>query len=98
MIAQKSFIWLVPNSLNIQWIAEPFIFQLKRLWRRLADSSFKAAAFYLESSAASGVFDAAFYAVQILELVAGATNLTLMGLNIRDGLTLTGRIGRTLGR
>jgi hypothetical protein len=56
------------------------------------------AAFYLESKAASGAFDTAFYVVQILELVAGATNLTMMGLNIRDGLTLTGRIGRTLGR
>lgn len=56
------------------------------------------AAFYLESNAASGAFDTAFYVVQILELVAGATNLTMMGLNIRDGLTLTGRIGRTLGR
>lgn len=52
-------------------------------------------AFYLESKAATGAFDATFYAVQIVELVAGATNLTLMGLNIRDGLTLTGRIGRT---
>lgn len=56
------------------------------------------AAFYLESKAASGGFDTAFYVVQILEMVAGATNLTMIGLNIRDGLTLTGRIGRMLGR
>ena len=52
------------------------------------------AAIYLESKAASGVFDMVFYAVQVLELIAGAANLTMIGLNIRDGLTLTGRIGR----
>ena len=52
------------------------------------------AAFYLESKATSGAFDTAFYAVQVLELFAGVANLTMMGLNIRDGLTLTGRIGR----
>ena len=51
------------------------------------------AAFYLESKAASGGFDMVFNAVQIIELLAGFTNLALMGLNIRDGLTLTGRIG-----
>ena len=52
------------------------------------------AAFYLESKAASGAFDSMFYAIQFLELIAGATNLTMMGLNIRDGFKLTGRIGR----
>ncbi len=52
------------------------------------------AAFYLEFKAASGAFDTSFYAVQFLELLAGFTNLAMMGLNIRDGLTLTGRIGR----
>jgi len=31
------------------------------------------------------------YIVQGLELVAGAVNLTLMVMNIRDGLTLTGK-------
>ncbi len=51
------------------------------------------AAYYLESKASSGVFDTNFYLVQGLELIAGATNLVLMGLNIRDGLTMTGRIG-----
>ena len=29
-----------------------------------------------------------------LELVAGATNLTLMGMNIRDGLKMTGKFRR----
>ncbi len=51
-------------------------------------------AFYLASKAAADSFDAWFFGVQALELVAGATNLALMGLNIRDGLFMTGRIGR----
>jgi len=55
------------------------------------------AAFYLQSKAAVGDFDAQFYLVQALELVAGALNLTLMGFNIRDGLTMTGRLGRRQG-
>jgi hypothetical protein len=46
-------------------------------------------AFYLQSLAAAGDFGTTFYAVQAIELVAGATNLTLMGLNIRDGFRLT---------
>lgn len=49
-------------------------------------------AFFLASKANAGSFDSVFFAVQGLELIAGATNLTLMGLNIRDGLRLTGRI------
>jgi len=49
------------------------------------------AAFFLESKASAGVFDGVFYAVQVLELVAGATNLFLMGLNIRDGRVMSRR-------
>ena len=49
-------------------------------------------AVFLASRANAGVFDGMFYAIQGIELVAGAINLTLMGLNIRDGLRLTGRI------
>lgn len=45
-------------------------------------------ALFLASKARSGEFDSAFYAVQALELVAGATNLALLGLNMRDGLKL----------
>lgn len=51
-------------------------------------------AFFLAYKASAGVFDIWFYTVQVLELVAGAANLTMMGLNIRDGLTMTDRIGR----
>ena len=39
----------------------------------------------------AGEFDTAFYAVQALELAAGATNIMLLGLNMRDGLKMTGR-------
>ena len=48
-------------------------------------------AFFLASRASAGIFDFWFYSVQVIELVAGAINLTLMGLNIRDGLRLSGR-------
>jgi len=46
-------------------------------------------AVYLQSLATAGDFGTAFYAVQAVELVAGAVNLTLMGLNIRDGFRMT---------
>ncbi|RWB52899.1 hypothetical protein [Mesorhizobium sp.] len=49
------------------------------------------AALFLASKAKAGEFDTAFYAVQALELIAGATNITLLGLNMRDGMKLTRR-------
>lgn len=49
-------------------------------------------ALFLANKAGSNSFDEWFYYVQALELAAGATNLTLMGLNIRDGLMLTKKI------
>lgn len=52
------------------------------------------AAWFLAGKAAAGEFDSTFYAVQVVELIAGAANLTMMGLNIRDGLKITGKIGR----
>ena len=36
----------------------------------------------------TGRFDAWFYAVQVLELMAGAGNVILLSLNLRDGLRL----------
>jgi hypothetical protein len=48
-------------------------------------------ALYLAALASRGEFGSAFCAVQALELAAGAVNLTLMSLNIRDGVRLTGR-------
>ena len=47
------------------------------------------AAFYLQAKASAGIFDSTFYTVQVLELLAGAVNLILMGLNIRDGRAMT---------
>lgn len=51
-------------------------------------------AIVLDRWAAAGSFGAAFYALQAVELAAGAINLTLMGLNARDGLVLGGRLRR----
>ncbi len=50
------------------------------------------AAIVLDQWAASGSFDTKFYIVQGLELLAGATNLLLMSLNMHDGLKITGKL------
>ena len=42
--------------------------------------------------AGQGRFDGGFYALQSVELLAGAVNLGLMSLNLRDGLRLAGRL------
>jgi len=55
------------------------------------------AALFLSARAAAGVFDTAFYAVQAVELIFGAINIVLLGLNLRDGLRMTGRLGRARG-
>ena len=49
-------------------------------------------ALYLSSKAQAGAFDEAFYAVQVIELIAGAVNITLLGLNMRDGFRLTRKL------
>jgi hypothetical protein len=49
-------------------------------------------AIFLNRWAAAGAFDTTFYAVQALELLVGAVNLTLMGMNIRDGMKMSGRL------
>ncbi|HVO03161.1 MAG TPA: hypothetical protein VMT54_13230 [Candidatus Cybelea sp.] len=51
-------------------------------------------ALFLASKARAADFDTSFYAVQVLELVAGAANITLLGLNMRDGLKIKGRFRR----
>lgn len=48
-------------------------------------------AVFLDRWASAGAFDTTFYIVQAIEIVAGATNLTLMSMNIRDGLRMSGR-------
>jgi hypothetical protein len=50
------------------------------------------AALYLDHLASRGDFGGRFVVVQAIELVAGAVNLTLMSLNVRDGLGLSGRV------
>lgn len=50
------------------------------------------AAIFLNGKAAVGEFDALFYAVQAVELIVGVVQLTLMGMNFRDGLKLAGRL------
>jgi hypothetical protein len=49
-------------------------------------------AIFLDRWAAAGNFGTTFYVVQAIELIAGATNLTLLGLNVRDGLKMSGRL------
>lgn len=50
------------------------------------------AAIFLKSKAAAGEFDALFYAVQLLELIVGVAQFTLMGMNFRDGIKLAGKL------
>jgi hypothetical protein len=50
------------------------------------------AAIFLNSKAAAGEFDAMFYSVQVVELIVGVVQLTLMSLNFRDGLRLAGKL------
>jgi hypothetical protein len=49
------------------------------------------AAILLNSKAAAGELDALFYSVQVVELIVGIAQLTLMGMNFRDGLRLAGK-------
>lgn len=49
-------------------------------------------AIYLNMLASSGAFDATFYIVQGVELVAGIVNLTLMGMNMKDGLKMSSKL------
>lgn len=45
-------------------------------------------ALFLSFKAQAGELDGAFFVVQALELMAGAVNLLLLGLNLRDGMRL----------
>jgi len=49
-------------------------------------------AILLQQLSANGDFTTTFYAIQATELIGGAANITLMALNLRAGLLLTGRI------
>ena len=54
-------------------------------------------AIVLDRMASAGTFDITFYSIQAIELLAGAVNLTLMGMNIRDGLRMSGRFHVSMG-
>ena len=49
-------------------------------------------AYFLSRWAAAGTFGTWFYAVQTVELLASGLVIAMIGLNIRDGMALTGRI------
>ncbi|WP_324752043.1 hypothetical protein [Roseovarius sp. Pro17] len=51
-------------------------------------------ALYLSFKAQTEVFDMGFYTIQKLELIAGAVNITLLGLNMRDGMRMKGKLRR----
>lgn len=46
-------------------------------------------ALFLASKARAGEFDTTFHVVQALELIVGAINIMLLGLQMRDGMKLT---------
>lgn len=49
------------------------------------------AALFLAAKARADQFDTGFYAVQAIELLAGFINMSLLGLNMRDGFKMKGR-------
>ena len=51
-------------------------------------------ALFLASKARAAEFDGVFHSVQALELAAGAANISLLGLNMRDGLRMKGWLRR----
>jgi hypothetical protein len=53
-------------------------------------------AVFLDRWASVGAFDTSFYVVQGIELLTGAINLILMGMNMRDGLRMSGRFRRSV--
>lgn len=55
-------------------------------------------AILLHRWAAAGSFDFNFYILQSIELIAGATNLIMMGRNMRDGLRMSGARSKRLIR
>ena len=56
-------------------------------------------ALFLAYKASNAEFDSIFYGVQALEVLAGAVNITLLGLNMRDGLKMRkGRLSRASER
>ena len=77
-------------SLGKGW-RTPIVQRKKRRMRFIAANGLLLllpSAYMLANWAELGRFDAAFVAVQALELAAGATNIILLSLNMRDGIAL----------
>lgn len=55
-------------------------------------------ALFLVSNARAAEFDTIFYAIQALELGAGAANIAQLGRNMRDGPKMKGRLRRRSAR
>lgn len=55
-------------------------------------------AVFLNHKATAGELDGLFYAVQVIELMVGLVQLTLMSMNFRDGLKLAGRLSPKAAR
>ena len=80
-------------SLGKSW-RSPVVQRKKRRMRFIAANGLLVllpSAYVLAGWAEQGRFDEAFVAVQALELMAGAANITLLSLNMRDGLALRRR-------
>lgn len=81
-------------SLGKGW-KNPAIDRKKRRMRFVAANGLLVllpSAIVLASWAQAGRFDAAFLGLQAAELVAGAVNITLLSLNMRDGLSLRRKV------
>lgn len=85
-------------SLGKDW-RSPVVQQKKRRMRIIAANGLLVllpSAYVLAGWAGAGRFDAAFVVVQGLELVAGAINIALLSLNMRDGLALRRKPARAV--
>jgi len=77
-------------SLGKGW-RNPAVLRKKRRMKIIAANGILVlvpSAVFLANRAAAGEFDWAFAAVQAIELLAGAVNITLLSLNMRDGFAL----------
>lgn len=80
-------------SLGGKW-KSPLIVAKKRRMKFIAANGILIlvpSALFLAMRAQALNFDTFFYAVQAIELLAGATNITLLSLNMRDGITFSRR-------
>ncbi|GAA2829978.1 hypothetical protein EDC40_10276 [Aminobacter aminovorans] len=85
-------------SLGKGW-KRPVVQHKKRRMRVIAANGLLVllpSAYLLAGWAAEGRFDAVFIIVQTLELAAGAVNIALLSLNMRDGLALRRKPARAV--